>query len=106
MASAAVTNKPLCDDHDAARTGRFTSGSCLTKGCWAFKPSFPNSVWERRWPGNSVATPAKQSLEDKYVPKQSLGTRSPSTLPIFKIVQFGPCGMGNLLNLNGVVAEN
>ena len=31
MASAAVTNEPLCDDHYAARTGRFTSGSCLTK---------------------------------------------------------------------------
>src|SRR6266699_3949811 len=35
MASAAVTNGPCCHDHHAARTGRFTSGSCLTKGCWA-----------------------------------------------------------------------
>src|SRR5215469_10077574 len=31
MASAAVTNGPCCHDHHAARTGRFPSGSCLTK---------------------------------------------------------------------------
>jgi hypothetical protein len=37
--------------------------------------SFPNSVWERSCPGNSVAHAAKQSFEDKVIPKQSLGTR-------------------------------
>src|SRR5437588_12995843 len=32
VAPAAVANGPRCDDHDAARTGRFTAGSRLTKG--------------------------------------------------------------------------
>src|SRR3989304_324276 len=64
-----------------------------------FRRSFPNSVWERSGAGNSVSvmgaggaahsrrhlnTEAKQSLADKCVPKQSLGTRT-----------AGRCGMLN-----------
>jgi hypothetical protein len=45
----------------ATRTGRLQTSS------------FPNSVWECRCFGNSVATDAKQSFEDKCVSQTEFG---------------------------------